>query len=139
MIINRSQYIEQLLAKRWNGKVKILTGIRRSGKSFLLSTLFKNRLIEEGVRDEDFVEVALDRKSDIKYRNPNLLYDYVMERTRNTGRKFYVFIDEIQLSYKIKNKDVDESLVPEEDREMLYTTFYDILNDLWHVRTSMYM
>ena len=55
MIIDRSEYIEQLLAKRWNGKVKIVTGIRRSGKSFLLSTLFKNRLIEDGARKEDFI------------------------------------------------------------------------------------
>lgn len=130
MIIDRNEYVAQLLAKRWNGKIKIVTGIRRAGKSFLLSTLFKNRLIEEGVRKEDFVEVALDRKSDIKYRNPNLLYDYIMECTKDINRKFYVFIDEIQLSYKVKNEDVDESLVPEEDREMLYTTFYDILNDL---------
>ena len=76
------------------------------------------------------MEVALDRKTDIKYRNPNLLYDYIIESTRDTDRKFYVLIDEIQLSYKVKNEDVDESLVPEEDRELLYTTFYDILNDL---------
>lgn len=130
MIIDRSEYIEQLLAKRWNGKVKIVTGIRRSGKSFLLSTLFKNRLIEDGARKEDFIEVALDKKSDIKFRNPNLLYDHIIDCTQDTGRKFYVFIDEIQLSYKVKNDDVDESLVPEEDRDMLYTTFYDILNDL---------
>lgn len=130
MIINRNDYIEKLLAKRWNGKVKIITGIRRCGKSFLLSTLYKNRLIGEGVDENDFIEVALDRKSDMKYRNPNVLYDYIVGRTSDTGRKFYVFIDEIQLSYKVKNGDVEESLVPEEDREMLYTTFYDILNDL---------
>ena len=130
MIIDRNEYVEQLLTKCWNGKVKIVTGIRRSGKSFLLSTLFKNRLIEKGVQERDFVEVALDRKTDIKYRNPNLLYDYIIESTRDTDRKFYVLIDEIQLSYKVKNENVDESLVPEEDRELLYTTFYDILNDL---------
>lgn len=130
MIIDRNDYVELLLAKRWNGKVKIVTGIRRCGKSFLLSTLFKNRLIQEGATEEDFVEVALDRKSNIKYRNPNLLYDYIIGCTKNKARKFYVFIDEIQLSYKVKNEDVDESLVPEEDWEMLYTTFYDILNDL---------
>lgn len=130
MIIDRSEYIEQLLAKRWNGKVKIVTGIRRSGKSFLLSTLFKNRLIEDGARKEDFIEVALDKKSDIKFRNPNPRYDNIIDRTQDTGRKFYVFIDEIRLSYKVKTADVDESLVPEEDRDMLYTTFYDILNDL---------
>lgn len=130
MIIDRNEYIAQLFAKRWNGKVKIVTGLRRSGKSFLLFTLFKNRLIEEGAQKEDFVEVALDRKSDIKYRNPNLLYDYIMEQTKDMGRKYYVLIDEIQLSYKIKNEHIDESSVPEEDRDMLYITFYDILNDL---------
>ena len=130
MIINRNEYVEKLLSKRWNGKVKIITGIRRSGKSFLLSTLFKNRLMEEGVQEDEFIEVALDRKSHIQYRNPNLLYDYIIERTKDKGRKFYVMIDEIQLSYKIKNEVVDESLVPDEDKEMLYTTFYDILNDL---------
>ena len=95
MIIDRNEYVEQLLAKRWNGRVKIVTGIRRSGKSFLLSTLFKRRLVEEGVREEEFVEVALDRKSDIKYRNPNLLYDYIMSVTKDVSRRFYVFIDEI--------------------------------------------
>lgn len=130
MIIERNEYLNQLIAKKWNGKVKIITGIRRSGKSFLLSTLFKNRLIEEGVDEKDFIEIALDRKSDIKYRNPNVLYDYIIEQTKDSSRKFYVLIDEIQLSYKVKNEDVDESLVPEEDRDMLYTTFYDILNDL---------
>lgn len=130
MIIERQHYLNQLLAKKWNGKVKIITGIRRSGKSFLLSTLFKRKLIETGVSPDDFIEIALDRKSDIKFRNPNLLYDHIMELTQNMSRKFYIFIDEIQLSYKIKNDEIDENLVPEEDREMLFTTFYDVLNDL---------
>lgn len=130
MIIERKEYVDQLFAKRWNGKVKIVTGIRRCGKSFLLSTLFKNRLIEEGVQQDDFIEIALDRKSDIKYRNPNCLYDYIIDRTSDTDRKFYVIIDEIQLSYKVKNDDIDESLVAEDDKDMLYVTFYDVLNDL---------
>lgn len=102
MLIERNEYLDQLLAKRWNGRIKIVTGIRRSGKSFLLSNLFKNRLIEEGASADDFIEIALDRKSDLKYRNPNLLYDYISERTKDTDRKFYVLIDEIQLSYKVK-------------------------------------
>lgn len=130
MIIKRDEYLNQLLARRWNGKVKIITGIRRSGKSFLLSTLFKNRLIEEGAGSDDFIIIDLDRKSNIKYRNPNTLYDYIVDCTRNLARKFYILIDEIQLSYRVKNDDIDESMVPEEDRDMLYTTFYDILNDL---------
>lgn len=62
MVIDRQEYIDNLLAKRWNGKVKIITGIRRCGKSFLLSNLFKQHLIKEGVDEKDFIEVALDRK-----------------------------------------------------------------------------
>ena len=130
MIINREQYVKALLNKRWNGKVKIITGIRRCGKSFLLSTLYKDYLKAEGVTDDCFIEIALDKKAHVKYRNPNELYDYVLSKTQDVAKRYYVFIDEIQLSFKVKNEDVDESLVPEEDRDMLYTTFYDILNDL---------
>ena len=130
MIINREQYIEALLKKRWNGKVKIITGIRRCGKSFLLSTLYKKYLKSEGVSEDCFIEIELDRKVNIKYRNPNELYEYVIGKTHDENKRYYVFIDEIQLSYKVKNEGVDESMVPEEDRDMLYTTFYDILNDL---------
>lgn len=130
MIIRREGYLKELLNKRWNGKVKIITGIRRCGKSFLLSTLYKDYLKDEGVEDDCFVEIALDQKAYVKYRNPNELYDFVLSRTQETSRRYYVFIDEIQLSFKVKNEDIDERLVPEEDHEMLYTTFYDILNDL---------
>lgn len=130
MIINREQYIKELLNKRWNGKVKIITGIRRCGKSFLLSTLYKDYLQAEGVTNDCFIEIALDKKAHLKYRNPNELYDYVLSKTQNMEKRYYVFIDEIQLSFKVKNEDVDEHLVPEEDRDMLYTTFYDILSDL---------
>ena len=130
MIINREHYVKELLSKRWNGKVKIITGIRRCGKSFLLSTLYKDYLKTEGVMDDCFVEIALDKKAHVKYRNPNELYDYVVNRTQDMNKRYYVFIDEIQLSFKIKNPDVDESQVPKEDHDMLYITFYDILNDL---------
>ena len=130
MIINREHYVKELLSKRCNGKVKIITGIRRCGKSFLLSTLYKDYLKTEGVMDDCFVEIALDKKAHVKYRNPNELYDYVVNRTQYMNKLYYVFIDEIQLSFKIKNPDVDESQVPEEDHDMLYITFYDILNDL---------
>lgn len=130
MVIQRSKYVNELLSKRWNGKVKIITGIRRCGKSYLLSTLYKNQLLDEGVSEDSFIEIALDRKSDLKYRNPNLLFQYVVDRTQDKDKRYYVFIDEIQLSVKIKNEDIDENLVSEEDKEMLYVTFYDILNDL---------
>ena len=130
MIIERNKYLSQLMAKRWNGKVKIITGIRRCGKSFLLSNIYKQALVNEGVSEDCFVEIALDKKKWLKYRNPNELYDYVLAHTNNTEKRYYVFIDEIQLSYKVKNTDMDEDLVPEEDRDLLYTTFYDVLNDL---------
>ena len=130
MVIQRNKYIEALISKRWNGKVKIITGIRRCGKSFLLSTLYTDYLKEEGVSEDCFIEIALDRKVNIKYRNPNVLYEYIMDKACDEEKRYYVFIDEIQLSIKVKNTDIDESLVSEDDKDMLYTTFYDILNDL---------
>ena len=140
MTIKRDQYISELLSKRWNGKVKIITGIRRCGKSFLLFTLYKDYLLKEGVEKDFFVELALDKKAHVKYRNPNELYDYVLRKTKDAEKRYYVFIDEIQLSYKVKNENMDESLVPEEDRDMLYTTFYDILNDLMeHKNLDIYV
>jgi len=136
MAIERREYVNLLMQKRWNGKVKIVTGIRRCGKSFLLNTLFKQRLLEEGTPEDSFVELALDRKADLQFRNPNLLYDFVLEQTKDMKKKYYVMIDEIQLSYKVKNTNIDESLVPDEDKDMLYTTFYDVLNDLM-VRSNL--
>lgn len=130
MVIQRNKYIEALISKRWNGKVKIITGIRRCGKSFLLLTLYKDYLKKEGVSEDYFIEIALDRKTNIKYRNPNVLYEYIMDKACDEEKRYYVFIDEIQLSIKVKNTDIDESLVSEDDKDMLYTTFYDILNDL---------
>lgn len=130
MIIERAQYIKSLLAKRWNGRVKIITGIRRCGKSFLLSTLYKNYLLGEGVDEDCIIQVALDRMSDLKYRNPNVLYDYIISATKDTSKRYYVFIDEIQMSVKVKNQDIDDRDVSGDDSDMLYVTFYDILNDL---------
>lgn len=130
MDILRNDYVEQIASKSWNGKVKIITGIRRCGKSYLLSHLYKQYLLQQGVENDCFVEIDLEPKRNIAYRNPNTLYDYVMSKCQDKNRKYYVFIDEIQLCYKVKSTDIDESLVPEEDRELLYTTFYDILNGL---------
>ena len=130
MNILRNDYVEQLYAKSWNGKVKIITGIRRSGKSYLLSRLYKQFLLDKGVKASCFVEIDLEKPAHAAYRNPNALYEYVLSQCKDKRRKYYVFIDEIQRSYKVKNADVDESQVPEEDRDQLYITFYDILNGL---------
>ena len=128
-VIKRDSYVERLMSKRRNGRVKIVTGIRRCGKSFILTKLFKEQLLAEGVPEDHFIEVALDSKENEALRNPNLLYDHILARVRDNGI-YYVFIDEIQLSYRVKRSDVDEESVPPEDRDLLYTTFYDILNDL---------
>ena len=106
MVIQRGQYVSELLSKRWNGKVKIITGIRRCGKSFLLFTLYKNYLQKEGVSDDCFIELALDKKAHIKYRNPNELYNFVLKKSQDANKHYYVFIDEIQLSYKVKNDEL---------------------------------
>ena len=97
MIIQRDQYISELLSKRWNGKVKIITGIRRCGKSFLLFTLYMDHLLNEGVTQECFVELALDKKAHVKYRNPNELYDYVLRKTKDVEKRYYLFIDGAEL------------------------------------------
>lgn len=130
MDILRNDYVAKIAAKSWNGKVKIITGIRRCGKSYLLSHLYKQYLLQQGVQADCFIEIDLEKDYNAAYRNPKVLYDYVMGKCKNKRRKYYVFIDEIQLCYKVKNTDIDESLVPEEDRELLYTNFYDILNSL---------
>ena len=130
MVISRNDYVERIYAKSWNGKVKIITGLRRSGKSYLLSHLYKQFLLDKGVDANCFVEIDLENPSHAPYRNPKTLYEYVLSQCKDKRRKYYVFIDEIQRSYKVKDADVDESQVPEEDRDQLYITFYDILNGL---------
>lgn len=130
MNIQRNDYIERLYAKSWNGKVKIITGIRRCGKSYLLSHLYKQFLMSKGVKKDCFVEIDLEKDYNAVYRNPKVLSEHVMARCKNKRRKYYIFIDEIQMCSKVLASNVDLSQVAEEDRELLYITFYDILNSL---------
>ena len=130
MNIDRSKYLNRIIAHKWNGKVKIITGIRRCGKSFLLFQLYKQHLLDSGVKEDHIIEIALDRNEDIAYRNPVTLGEYVLSKVSQKDERYYVFIDEIQMSYKVKNAGVDESSVAPEDKDLLYTTFYDTLNDL---------
>ena len=82
MDILRNDYVAKIAAKSWNGKVKIITGIRRCGKSYLLSHLYKQYLLQQGVQEDCFIEIDLEPKSNIAYRNPNTLYEYIMENAR---------------------------------------------------------
>ena len=120
MEIERELYVEKLCDHRWNGMVKIITGVRRCGKSFLLFNLFKKRLISEGVESEDIVEVKLEEMEAAPLRDPISLYDHIKTLTSD-GRKRYVFIDEIQMVRRIKNP-----YMPDGDD----ITFYEPLNSL---------
>ena len=128
-MIARDIYLERLKSRMHNGKVKIITGIRRCGKSYLLSYIFKGYLLGQGVDADHIIEIALDRKRFERLRDPNALYEYVVSRISGAG-EYYLFIDEIQLSYKVRRPDVDIDAIAEADRELAYTTFYDVLNDL---------
>ena len=128
-MIKRDFYLNRLISKKENGLVKIITGIRRCGKSYLLFELYKKYLKSIGVDDHHIIQIQLDKKTFEEYRNPNKLYDFILKSAKGKGY-FYVFIDEIQLCYRVKKDGVDETSVPKSDRDLLYTTFYDILNDL---------
>ena len=102
MIINRKQYLDELISKKDNGRVKIITGIRRCGKSYLLFKLYKDFLLKQGVSQDQIIELALDDISNIKYRHPFELNDYI-ESKITSDKKNYIFIDEIQFSFPVDN------------------------------------
>ena len=118
MIIERKQYLNELIKKKDNGRIKIITGIRRCGKSYLLFKLYKDYLLGNAVKKEQIIEIALDEIDNIKYRNPFELNDYIKNKiTKN--KKYYIFIDEIQFSKPVKNPYIIDS-----DEEI---TFVDTL------------
>lgn len=130
MKVVRERYLRQLWAKRHNGLVKIITGIRRSGKSYLLGTLFRERLLAEGVDSRHIIEIPLDRKVNIPLRDAIKLGEHVADALVHDGKWNYVFIDEVQLARKVLPPGVDLSRLAPEDREDAYVTFYDTLNEL---------
>ena len=129
-MIRRYDYIRRLAAKSWNGKIKIITGIRRCGKSFLLNTLYRDYLLGEGVAKDEIISIDLEKQSSAKFRNPLLLSNYVSEKSADRSRKYYVFIDEIQMSFKVKNPEFSGVETVPEDENLLYISFYDVLNEL---------
>ena len=97
MIILRNKYLQQLIAAKGNGMVKIVTGIRRSGKSFLLMTLFHQHLINHGVPESHIIEISLDNRKNKHLRNPDMLLDYIDRLVHTNGQTYYVILDEVQL------------------------------------------
>lgn len=94
--IKRDYYLEQLIKRKGNGLIKIVTGIRRCGKSYLLRTLFKKYLIESGVDEGHIIEMAFDLYDNIDYRNPKVFYPWAMEQLTD-GEKYYFLLDEVQM------------------------------------------
>ncbi|MBR1390327.1 MAG: ATP-binding protein [Lachnospiraceae bacterium] len=95
MEIKRNAYLEQLKIRKDNGMIKIITGIRRCGKSFLLFVLFKKYLIENGVDGEHIIEIALDGIENEELRNPKKCYRYIRD-TMKDEQKYYLLLDEVQ-------------------------------------------
>lgn len=108
MIIERKHYLDKLIAKKENGLIKVITGIRRCGKSFLLFEIYHSYLNAIGVDDKYIIELALDETRNAKYRNPVELDKYIREQVVNKDEKYYVFIDEIQKVSEIQNPYVDD-------------------------------
>lgn len=94
--IKRDYYLQKLIAKKHNGLIKVITGMRRCGKSYLLFTLFKKHLLESGVAEDHIVEIPFDSFESKKYRDPEVLYPYVKEKLVD-DQKYYILLDEVQL------------------------------------------
>lgn len=121
MEIKRDRYLQQVIDYMWDGQVKVITGIRRCGKSFLLNVLFRNYLLGQNVSPDNIISIELDLTKDIKYRDPLALAEYVRTKVEGQGEQFYLFVDEIQMSDEVKNPyNPDGKKI----------TFYDALNDL---------
>lgn len=113
MEIKRDLYLNKLIRKKKNGLIKIVTGVRRCGKSYLLFELFHNHLIEEGIDEGHIIEVALDDRSNKELRNPDNMLKFVKERITDK-ETYYIILDEVQL--------LDE--------------FEDVLNSFLHIRNA---
>ena len=107
MIIKRDYYLKKIIDKRENGRIKIITGIRRCGKSYLLFNLYQEYLLSQGIKEEQIISIALDEIDNLEYRNPFRLNEYIKEKTKNRNQMYYIFIDEIQLSEAVINPYID--------------------------------
>lgn len=96
MEIKRDRYLHTLISKEHNGLIKVITGMRRCGKSYLIFTLFKNYLLSEGVDEDHIIEIAFDAFENKKYRDPDVLYPHLKEQIKDDAM-YYVLLDEVQL------------------------------------------
>lgn len=120
-MIKRDSYLNRMIHNMWNGEVKVITGIRRCGKSVLLFDLFYEHLLSQGVQEDHIIKIELDQRRYYKYRNPITLCEYVEALVaEKKEEKFYLFIDEVQLTTKVIDK----------ENGGIEVSIYDMLNEL---------
>lgn len=120
-MIKRDSYLNRMIHNMWNGEVKVITGIRRCGKSVLLFDLFYEYLLSQGVQEDHIIRIELDQRRYYKFRNPITLCEYVEALVaEKKDEKFYLFIDEVQLTTKIVDK----------ENGGIEVSIYDMLNEL---------
>jgi predicted AAA+ superfamily ATPase len=121
VMIKRDYYLNRLIHNMWNGEIKVITGIRRCGKSVLLFDLFYEYLLSQDIKEEQIIRLELDQRKYYKYRNPITLCDYVDSIVNSKKKqKFYLFVDEVQFTIKVKD----------EENGGIEVTIYDMLNEL---------
>ena len=120
MRINRDVYLNRLIKRRNNGLIKIITGIRRCGKSYLLFNLFYDYLINSGVAEKNIITIALDDDDYAEYSDPHKLYEYIKSRIDDSKQRYYIFIDEAQ--YAISKEEMKNPDAP--------VRLYGVLNGL---------
>lgn len=123
-MIRRERYLNQLIKKQWNGRIKIITGIRRCGKSTLLFDLFKAYLINEGVNEDHVIAIALDDDQNARFRSPDILSEHVRNICTDKEQKYYLLLDEVQ--YAISKAELKDKENP--------PRLYSVLNGLLHLK-----
>lgn len=126
MVIKRDRYLKKLISKKENGLIKVITGIRRCGKSYLLFNLYHEYLNSIGISDTNIIELALDEITNARYRNPMELDAIIRAQVTDKSQKYYVFIDEIQKVSEMQNPYVDD--------ETAKIGFVDVLLGLMKIR-----
>ena len=120
-MLKRDYYLQHLIRSMWNGEIKVITGIRRCGKSVLLFDLFYEYLIANQVPDDHIIKIELDQRRYYKFRNPINLCEYVEAIvTKHTTEKYFLFVDEVQLTTKVVDK----------ENGGIEVSIYDMLNEL---------
>ena len=128
MELERKEYLQKLIGKKDNGRVKIITGIRRCGKSYLLFELYTSYLRESGIAEDQIIGLALDEAINAKYRNPMELDKYIRERIQDQSKRYYILIDEIQFVAEIQNPYIDDPSAK--------ITFIDVVLGLMKIKNA---